>query len=192
MRIVIVALVGTALLSVQAQEVSSYYRDDIAIRAEAIRESAEESRVAVSDYIERRTIANKGARERFLQKKLRTEKYYAAVYLNPKNLGEVFWAAGYKNEDQANRLAAASCGEDCKLVAIFSNTCLMLAEPRGNEELGKVVVAYDSAPDNAIAKAKISCQRRYGTDCVAYEQAPGAESPAFCVGYDYGVYDSVH
>ena len=145
--------------------------------------------IRVDIYIKNRAEMNMEARARYLAKKYGDGRYFAAVYLNPERLDEIFWSAGYKSESQVKLRAAQVCGEQCKLVAVFSNTCMMLAEPRGNTDVSRVVVAYDPIPEQAIQKAKEACTHKYGADCVAYEQLPGAEHRAYCVGYDYGVYD---
>lgn len=187
--IIVSVMLISSTLNQEAKAQESYFRGDVALRAESIRERAEEANKAFDIYIKNRAEMNMEARARYLAKKYGDGRYFAAVYLNPERLDEIFWSAGYKSESQVKLRAAQVCGEQCKLVAVFSNTCMMLAEPRGNTDVSRVVVAYDPIPEQAIQKAKEACTHKYGADCVAYEQLPGAEHRAYCVGYDYGVYD---
>ncbi len=168
---------------------AQYYEGGYIYNAFDVQETLDGERMSIEEFVARRTEMNLriGAMRR--EERMRKKKFFAAVLMRPANLDNLYWSAGHRDATKAVSQAKKTCGEDCVEMAVYSNTCLMLAEPTGNTDISRIVVAYDPMPEQAIQKAKEACTDKYGTDCVAYEQLPGAEHRAYCVGYDYGVYD---
>ncbi|MEJ3960635.1 DUF4189 domain-containing protein [Brachymonas sp. G13] len=170
----------------------AYFREDIAIDLQANQEAIVRNRLAIEEYVEARTAASNQARARWIDAKLRKTKFYAAIYLKSTDLNGLYWAAGYKDQTVAMASAATACGDNCKLIATFSNTCVMLAEPSDNTDIAKVVAAQDPEPGRAIEKAGKACKGTYGGDCVSYARPQEATHSAYCVGYDYGIFEGAH
>ena len=162
---------------------------DYLINAYRFEAMSNDDGIPMREYIDQRGKLNRKIAVQNRIAELRSKKFFAAVYLNMENLEGIFWSAGGEKSENMVADAGKGCGPACKLVAVFSNTCMMLAEPRGNVDVSRVVVAYDPLPEQAIEKAKDACTDKYGKDCVAYERMPEARHRAYCVGYDYGVYD---
>lgn len=165
------------------------YGDAYIYNAFDVQETLDGERMSIEEFVARKQEMNWriGAKKR--EEKMRKKKFFAAIFMKPDDLESLYWSAGHSDAMKAVFDAKEGCGQDCKEIAVYSNTCLMLAEPKGNTSISRIVVASDPSPEQAISNAKEACTDKYGTDCVAYEQLPGAEHRAYCVGYDYGVYD---
>lgn len=119
-------------------------------------------------------------------------KFYGALAMTPERPGRVTWAAGSNNEGEARADALKSCGlESCQVVRAYSNTCGMLAGPKGSPVVAEYVFAYDSDPERAIDKAYEACEKAHGEGKCRYAgRKSSSKHSAFCVGYKYGVYST--
>ena len=189
-KYVLLLLFGFWVAIAGAQSALHGEAGDYWIKAERIREESDYNKSTIEAYVFEHESANRRMNMERRISNLKATKFHGAVYMKPGHLDRAYWMAGYKDRDKVLAGAADGCGQDCKLVAVISNACMMLAEPKGNTDISKIVVAYDMQAERSIEKAKTECKRKHGADCVAYVRSSDAESPAFCVGYDYGVYDT--
>lgn len=137
-------------------------------------------------------VQNEWLLNRAEEARAKKSKHYAVVYMDPNDLSRFFWAVGHEDWRVSAAAVKRECGVECKLMAVFSNSCGMFAEPLGNSKLENVVFAEDDQPEKAIEKSKLACEAKYGVKCAFYARDPAEAYPAYCVGHRYGVYAPSH
>lgn len=119
----------------------------------------------------------------------RDQEYFAAIAVKRHGGGRVGWSAGFRNRQYVQLQALKACGDDCKVIKLFSNTCGMISEPKGNKDLSNISFGSDRDPERAIDKAYAACESIHGKGNCRYSQRDkAAKHTAFCTGYEYGVY----
>ncbi len=123
-------------------------------------------------------------------RRLKNTKFYGAIAMSPDRPETVVWGGGTTREADARAGVLRACGRaNCKVVASFSNACAMIALPDSSRTIGDLFLAIERSPQRAIDKAYEACEEKFGkNNCGYLGRKDHARHPAYCVGYEYGVY----
>lgn len=127
--------------------------------------------------------------------RFRATPYWMALAWNFEKNAVVF-PGGFKSEQRAIERAKQICtSPNCHVFATFSNTCAVVVEATNNpRDKNDLFVGIN--PDDKIAaqQAMRACERVHGVTnnrCfyTGIRTGMGASGTAFCVGYDYSLYN---
>jgi len=138
------------------------------------------------------------ARERKIQAEIAQHKatpYWMAIGWDAVNKG-ILWPGGYASEQRAIQAVQQNCKSSrCEILATFANGCAVMVtandKPRRREDF---FIGVDKDDRKAAEKARRTCIAAHGDgqDRCFYSEiktGKGVEGTAFCVGYDYSLYN---
>ncbi|OAM43235.1 hypothetical protein A7Q02_00685 [Eikenella sp. NML97-A-109] len=120
---------------------------------------------------------------------LRRTPFYGVVAFDF-SASKLVWVAGFKSEQVARQRAMRRCStSDCRVVAVFNNTCAVLTTPdSGVKTPSDLFFGYDTDDKRAAEKSMQQCERVNGRGNCGYSSVATKHGTAFCTGYDYSVY----
>ena len=120
---------------------------------------------------------------------LRRTPFYGVVVFDF-STSKLVWVAGFKSEQVARQRAMRRCStSDCRVVAVFNNTCAVLTTPdSGVKAPSDLFFGYDTDDKLAAEKSMQQCERANGRGNCGYSSVETKHGTAFCTGYDYSAY----
>ncbi|OAM42660.1 hypothetical protein A7Q02_02460 [Eikenella sp. NML97-A-109] len=108
----------------------------------------------------------------------------------------IAWPGGFRSEQRAIERAKQICSSpNCHVFATFSNTCAVLVKATDNpQDTNDLFIGINPDDEIAAQQAMRACQRVHGVTrsrCfyTGVHTGKGANGTAFCVGYDYNLYN---
>ncbi|OAM44948.1 hypothetical protein A7Q03_07010 [Eikenella sp. NML99-0057] len=120
---------------------------------------------------------------------LRRTPFYGVVAFDF-SASKLVWVAGFKSEQVARQRAMRRCStSDCRVVAVFNNTCAVLTTPdSGVKAPSDLFFGYDTDDKLAAEKSMQQCELANGRGNCGYSSVETKHGTAFCTGYDYSAY----
>ena len=108
----------------------------------------------------------------------------------------IAWPGGFRSEQRAIERAKQICSSpNCHVFATFSNTCAVLVKATDNpQDTNDLFVGINPDDEIAAQQAMLACQQVHGdTESRCFytgtHTGKGLNGTAFCVGYDYSLYN---